>query len=337
MDTCTTFEWKLQTGTRTGTEEGALGRFGCSATLLGHHIWVIGGFISPRSCYILNVNTRTWEPVHVNNVFTGGLILHSASLFQDKVYLFGAVLSGTGFRTDKLWALDVVTRDIEIKSTYGGYARPDGRRAHSTDVCETLGILALFGGSPEVTEDQLWILDLFTWQWRRPTCKGQLPSPRAKHSSSMIDSRLYIYNGGKVGRAQNDLYMIDLSRRNHLVWHKLSLNGHIAIGARGAAMAYVGSGRLVIFGGFRLPSNTNDLLVIDNLLSPERTCTKVTSLPSGSASIGAGQGMVCIGPRPRAQESANLVFGHNRAYLFGVRSGGLWDYFELNFLPSLYE
>lgn len=52
-----------------------------------------------------------------------------------------------------------------------------------------------------------FIVDQKVWEY--VTADGEMPPPRANHSSSVIKNTLYIFGGWDGSRRLNDLYQLD--------------------------------------------------------------------------------------------------------------------------------
>ena len=329
MDTCTKFEWKQRDGTHLG--KGNRGYFGLSATMIGKTIWVIGGASGVSSFYTLNVSTREWDFVHLENVENFEFILHSACLFGDKIYIFGVKTRGSyEYRSDETWEFDSVLRELNKKQTFGDDDRPKYKEMHSADFCEELGIMALFGGEPFAV-NQFRLLDLYTWVWSTPKTKGEMPPAKAKHSSSMVGTRLFVHSGGRHGNAIYDLYSVDLYPRKLLVWHKHEIQGPNRSGTRGSAMVYVGSGRLLIYGGYSYGRCVDDLLVVDNVLAGEPTCRQVNKESNAARSFVESNPdyLTFRGNAPSPRECSRMIYANDRIYLLGGNHPDGFSYFEL--------
>ena len=336
MDTCSVFEWRTLQGTASTSR--SRGYFGSSATLLGGYLFVLGGSGGLGSVFALNVTTREWFAVDLD-IFDGcrlNLVLHTTFLLEDRLYIHGATLrqrNGENVNEHDLLALDPVMNEVRRKPTKGGVAQPTFRKAHSADVCEVLNIVALFGGTPIVANgsNQLWLLDLVKWTWVVPKCKGLPPSPRQRHGSCVIGTKLYIHSGQRnLGdAAYDDFYILDLYPRNAYVWQKIDLQGSANHKRAGGAMVHVGAGRILIFGGYRNHSNTNELFVVDEWFSNSAQCQQVlvdyyaSSMPA-TASLVKGYG---IPPHPR--ESPRMIAARDKVYVVGGSDIDAWTFYEL--------
>ena len=64
------------------------------------------------------------------------------------------------------------------------------------------------GGDGKDYLNDLHILDILTFKWRKILPTGNIPPPRANHSSSIIKSNLYIFGGWDGAKRLNDLFCL---------------------------------------------------------------------------------------------------------------------------------
>ena len=281
----------------------------------------------------VDVNSKKWLRIEVDGEGEYSSSLHTANLYEDKIYMYGVTARGTATAAfkllDSLVVFDPVLCEMVLLETFGGVFKPPKRSQHTANVCEKLRLLTVFGGTP-LRQEQLWILNLSTLQWMNPKSKGLAPSPRAKHASCIVDSMLYIYSGGSVANASADLFRIDLNQRSGLTWHKIDVQANCWFGTRGPSMSYVGSGRLIVFGGFDNHKNTSNLFVIDDvLLSNKPQCRRAQRrLQRVPQSLDPAQ-ITYFGNPPEPRESSRMVFAHDKMYIFGGNFSDGWSYFEL--------
>ena len=88
MNTGTKFHWKKVTVSGS-LLSGIDGRHGCSATLAGNLVWVIGGKGFLRSFSLLDLKKEAWVSQFLEND-TFNFHLHAACLFQDQILLLWA-------------------------------------------------------------------------------------------------------------------------------------------------------------------------------------------------------------------------------------------------------
>ena len=76
-------------------------------------------------------------------------------------------------------------------------------------------ILCRFGGgSPGKRYNDTWSFDVSTGKWTELRCTGCVPSPRHRHTASLIDDIMYVFGGrGVDGRVLDDLIALKLSSK----------------------------------------------------------------------------------------------------------------------------
>ena len=329
MDAGTKFEWE----THQGKCIGGHGQFGCTATLIGSYVWLVGGVGADTEIFVLNLNSKKWEHIQFEEFEFFKFVLHTTSLCEDKLLLFGLQRgSGIGLANcNELVAFDPVLKELQIMPTYGR-SRPRYRHGHSADVCERLRLLALFGGYAGTMKSQLWVLDLTTWQWTLLDCKGQVPSPRSKHASSVVGSILFVYHGTSHTRPRpKDLWSVDLSMKNNLVWHRIEVHGADTRQRVGAAMVHFGSSRLLVFGGSCDGAKTDDMLVIESIFSPKPICRTMPKFSGYPWQLESKYTYFRAAPSPR--ECPRVLSASNKLYVLGGTAVDKGRYYELRPKP----
>lgn len=328
IETCTKFQWrKVDPGGNLPLETE--NRFGCSATLLGHYIWVIGGY-GVAKYSLLDLNQKAWINVPVTaEAFK--FQLHSASLYEDAILLYGAKVEveeeHPRTETRELMIFDLVLKEVEVIPTYGGKSRPNQKEAHTTDICEAEKLLVMFGGRPFPSQahNQLYLLDLSSWTWSLPDSKGKAPSLRERHGSLMVGSKLFIYSGDRKGitgySSRPDLYFVDIKRNEKLLWQQVIIGGDPKFVRIGAGLQYVGNGRAVIFGGYSSLHNSSDLLVVEDILSGSPVCHVVLSQRSSL--------YLCTSEPPSPREAPRIVLSQGKLIIIGGCGRDKSSYYEL--------
>ena len=330
IETCKKFEW------RKVDPDGDLplvteDRFGCSATMVGHYLWVIGSYTGSEFT-LLDLKKKAWMNIP-GTAKDFKFMLHSASLHEDTILLYGAeVAVGDDLPNEhvhELVVFDLLLKEVEIIPTYGGNSRPARKESHTADICETENLLVVFGGIPfpSRAQDQLYLLDLSSWTWSLPDSKGKPPSLRERHASLMVGSKLFIYSGDEGGLETNtvpaELYTVDINRNAKLSWQQVVLRGEPKFERIGAGLQYVGNGRAIIFGGYSF-GDTNDLLVVENILSTSPVCHEVVSRSNSPYSY--------AGKSPSAREAPRMVLNQGKLIIIGGSGQDQSSYFEL--LPA---
>jgi len=139
-------------------------------------------------------------------------------------------------------------------STSGGADVPTGRHLHSAVHNSEGGAndMVVFGGATNLFQytNDVYILDLGTGVWQRPSVAGTVPSPRAGHSATRIRGKMYVFGG--LGDTGLDSHMYTLTLTTYK-WARVTTSGYAPSGLFGhSAARYVdaaGQDNIVYFGG----------------------------------------------------------------------------------------
>ena len=323
MDTATRFMWRKQNAT--GSLRCMKNRRGCTATAVGHYIYVIGGTNEFALISRLDVNARTWTALHVPQSAIS-LQNHTANLHNDSILLYAK--RPQSFATEPtLLAFDIVLNKVEIVPTFG-QEQPPFKMYHTADICEEANLLLLFGGYPRDMIGELYMLDLLDFRWQRARTKGESPEGRNAHASTMVGSRLYIYGGfGSRIFAMNSLYMIDCKRSvQGLIWHRVSVQG--LEGRARVNLVHLGYGRLMILGGTNR-NEVREILVVE-LKGSKASLHKVISGEASSMTGSQEQPRYFIsGSAPLFLRDPKFVEAHGKLYGVSGQTNYGKAYFEL--------
>ena len=327
MDTAVQFLWHRVKATGGGQETEY--RFGCSATIIGNFLWLMGGPAMNRRIALLDLNERVWKEVKFPQSNTYNLLLHSATLYGDGIVLMGVrrvfPLAPRSYESGELHVFDPVLCELRIVPTFGeGAQKPGFRKSHTMDLYEEENTLVLFGGLPHANSpnQQLFLLNMTSKTWRRPTTTGQSPSMRSRHGSSLIGSRLYIYGGDS---ARNELYVLDL-KSPKLSWDAIELGAMGFNGRVGPVMVYVGSGRLIIYGGYTNGANSSDICIVETANSSKPTSYFVehhAKEPSSTSEY------VVSGRVPAGRECPRAMMYNGSLLIIGGNARDKSDYYLL--------
>ncbi|KAE8743312.1 hypothetical protein FOCC_FOCC011093 [Frankliniella occidentalis] len=130
---------------------------------------------------------------------------HSFTLIGNRVFLFGGLANDSDDPTNNIsrYLNDLYVLELkgnhcswEVPVTYGD--PPPPRESH-TAVAYTdkqgRSMLVIYGGMSGCRLGDLWILDISTMRWYKPSVRGFAPLPRSLHSATLIGHRMFIFGG----------------------------------------------------------------------------------------------------------------------------------------------
>ncbi|CAN6477130.1 unnamed protein product [Victoria cruziana] len=188
---------------------------------------------------------------------------HSCTTVGTDLYVFGGT-DGKNPLKD-LHVLDTTT-NTWIQPTVSGNG-PEAREGHSAALVGKR--LFLFGGCgksrdehEEVYYNDLYILDVETFVWKRVLTMGTPPSARDSHTCSSWKNKIIVIGGEDA----SDYYLSDVHvlDTDTLVWRELSTSGQILPPRAGHSTVALGK-YLFVFGGFTDDRNLYDDLHVLNI------------------------------------------------------------------------
>lgn len=204
------YTWSKVIPSANGPEDLPPPRWRHSAVLHGKKIVIFGGFSAEKrmnDLWIFNTDLRVWEQKHPQGLWEGlpqcrGA--HTATLVQDKMYVFGGY-GGNGYgRTDfnDLHALDLVTFRWEEIQTEG--EKPEPRSGHQS--CQVKDQLFVIGGWNSFKQFQdIFAFDLATKTWS--TLNVRLPSPTWNHTCVGVPAvphwKVFMFGGNSGDLAES--------------------------------------------------------------------------------------------------------------------------------------
>ncbi|XP_053552057.1 host cell factor 1 [Bombina bombina] len=182
----------------------------------GTRLLVFGGMVEygkySNDLYELQASRWEWKRLKAKAPKNGPppcpRLGHSFSLVGSKCYLFGGLANDSEDPKNNiprylndLYILElrpgsgVVAWDIPI--TYG--ILPPPRESHTavvyTDKDNKKSRLVIYGGMSGCRLGDLWILDIDTLTWNKPSLNGVAPLPRSLHSATTISNKMYVFGG----------------------------------------------------------------------------------------------------------------------------------------------
>ncbi|XP_063976000.1 uncharacterized protein LOC135161924 [Diachasmimorpha longicaudata] len=229
--------------TAAGTENGPAppSRSKHSATLLGGHVYLLGGRngnLPLRDLWRYSLAESRWEELHPSGERPPALQEHSAVSYKDCLYVFGGELGFSAGTETPLWVYSVKTNFWRKIRAQRGCAVPRGRRGHTALVHR--GQMLVYGGYQDLrgSSSELWAFHFETESWHllssSSACQpGETgPAPRHKHSAVLHCDAMYIYGGMTDLQERNDCWRWDVNASS---WYLLRskpgpgpLHGHAA-------------------------------------------------------------------------------------------------------------
>ncbi|XP_049859613.1 uncharacterized protein LOC126354200 isoform X2 [Schistocerca gregaria] len=182
-----------------------------SATLLGAHVYLLGGRngnLPLKDLWRYSLAEGRWTQLSPRGECPPCLQEHTAVAHRDSLYVFGGELGFSGGTETPLWVYHVKTNTWRKVRAAKGQAAPRGRRGHTALVQRDHmlvygGYRDLRGSSPE-----LWAFhfDSETWSLLSP---GESPPARHKHSAVLHDDAMWVYGGMTDLNERADLWRWD--------------------------------------------------------------------------------------------------------------------------------
>ena len=233
-----------------------------AATLVGHEIFVFGGYEDRenRHLYVLNIQTDVWEEHLVPFGIAANRYGHTADLCGDKLYFIGGY-NDSRYRTEELTLFDLVQREWIEPATYG--KAPEYIFSHSSGFLPANDTIVLLLKNLQIrATGMLYSLHIDTLTWKPLRAKGRAPESRSRHACCSGKDKLYFF-GGLDGNSVilDDLFILSYAKEQYL-WTWPSTRGTFPPSLFGATLTNV-CGKMFLFGGQGLSSSTNHLYIYD--------------------------------------------------------------------------
>eukprot|EP00698_Gefionella_okellyi_P011837 TRINITY_DN3147_c0_g1_i1.p1 TRINITY_DN3147_c0_g1~~TRINITY_DN3147_c0_g1_i1.p1 ORF type:complete len:4003 (-),score=857.71 TRINITY_DN3147_c0_g1_i1:159-12167(-) len=211
---------------------------------------------------------------------------HSLTALPGRIVLFGGIIRGKGSCND----IHVLFTDSGPsgwrweKSPEGKGEVPPERSSHSATAINDKEVL-VFGGQVCKTTLQLfndiYILNLDKWEWRKPLTTGASPAPRGRHTANLYNGKLYVFGGyGQANTVFGDLFCYDIETST---WTRPKTKGAAPSKPRFAHSAALSGNRLFLFAGtgeHNAPLNDCSIINLDTMeweaadqiSSPQQLC-----------------------------------------------------------------
>lgn len=169
---------------------------------------------------------------------------HSAIFDEDnnRLVIFGG-RTAERKRLNDVWFLDLDTFTWYRPNTEGS-SSPAARELAAAAFWA--GNMVIFGGNAiGGRTNDLWRLDLSSWQWSQPPSSGTSPSPRQNAAICMGHSNLLFVSGGRNNFVLEDLHVLNFVTN---AWTEISFQGRAPPPRHGHQLSFF-SNNLYLFGG----------------------------------------------------------------------------------------
>ncbi|GAB9474309.1 hypothetical protein Gpo141_00011440 [Globisporangium polare] len=188
-----------------------------SATVISRHeILVFGGYDGRRNhneLYVFDCRSYTWRELFASRDVRGtppaGRNGHTATLADgNKVFIIGGWLGSGPLAADDLHVLDIERWQWSQPSVKG--VGPGPCNMHTADYLPHLRSILLFrGGDGREYLNDLHALDIDLMEWRKIHATGEVPAPRANHSSAVVGTQVLVFGGWDGQKRLNDIHILD--------------------------------------------------------------------------------------------------------------------------------
>ncbi|XP_062116747.1 uncharacterized protein LOC133830714 isoform X2 [Humulus lupulus] len=202
----------------------------CNAIKEGRFLYVFGGYgkdnCQTNQIHVFDTATQKWSQPVIKGTPPTPRDSHSCTTVGDNLYVFGGTDGMNPLRD--LHILDTSSHTW-ISPCFRGEG-PEAREGHNAALVGKR--LFIFGGcgksfstNDEVYYNDLYILNIETFVWKRATTSGTPPSPRDSHTCSSWKNNVIVI-GGEDG---HDYYLSDVHilDTDTLVWRELNTSGQL--------------------------------------------------------------------------------------------------------------
>eukprot|EP00808_Paulinella_micropora_P016633 g2398.t1 len=233
-------------------------------------LYLFGGFAhagkSFGDLHVFDTAGAVWRPTRPKGQSPDRTYLHSAVMWDQKMWVFGGSVGDKYKASNKLYFLDSATLHWALvrpaPPVAGASAVPKPRYGHSAAVYQ--GHMLITGGACDGRSTRSCFAYHFSArQWRR---LPPLPTPTAYHNSFIHKEFLYVFGGFDGRKYSQELYRLDLTDFPvpRADWLTINYSGP-GPGPRCGCGGALVSDRFYVLGGYRSqpPQYTNDLFYLD--------------------------------------------------------------------------
>eukprot|EP00164_Ancoracysta_twista_P001113 GFYU01001461.1.p1 GENE.GFYU01001461.1~~GFYU01001461.1.p1 ORF type:complete len:398 (-),score=92.02 GFYU01001461.1:174-1367(-) len=174
-------------------------RYGHTMTLIGNKLLLLfgrgeGGKKYSRTVHFLDPFTLTWYETNITGHVPPGRFNHSATLYRTQLYVFGGH-NGKDSLGD-MQMLDIETWTWSPVDAEGRAPQP--RHGHTATLVGNE--IFYFAGYADDSKnpyflDDMRIFNIETETWSRPYTTGTPPTPRYKHTMTLVGETLLLFGG----------------------------------------------------------------------------------------------------------------------------------------------
>uniref|UniRef100_A0A3Q3LVX8 Host cell factor 1 n=1 Tax=Mastacembelus armatus TaxID=205130 RepID=A0A3Q3LVX8_9TELE len=179
----------------------------------GTRLLVFGGMVEygkySSDLYELQASRWEWKRLKAKAPKNGPLpcprLGHSFSLIGNRCYLFGGLANDSEDPKNNIprYLNDLYCLELRPGSNVVGWEipvtlgqPPPPRESHTTVVTSGhRARLIIYGGMSGCRLGDLWVLNIDSLTWSKPTLSGTAPLPRSLHSATIINNKMYVFGG----------------------------------------------------------------------------------------------------------------------------------------------
>ncbi|XP_069699123.1 uncharacterized protein [Periplaneta americana] len=244
-----------------------------SATLLGGHVYLLGGRngnLPLKDLWRYSLAESRWEQLQPSGERPPCLQEHSAVAYKDSIYVFGGEVGFSAGTETPLWVYQVKGNCWRKVRAQKGVTVPRGRRGHTALVHQ--GAMLVYGGYQDLrgSSNELWGFHFDTESWHLLSSSssgitggrssssggghGDLPPARHKHSAILHDEAMWVYGGMTDLQERADFWRWDTVAK---MW--TNIRAKPGPGALHSHAACKLPSSMLLFGGEREGHPTNEL------------------------------------------------------------------------------
>jgi hypothetical protein len=263
--------------------------YGHSSILYNDKMIVFGGsskVSQEKDVLILNLTSYKWTlqtttGTNDKNEKPSARTLHHSFLYNGQMIVFGG---WEMISNNEVWILNLTSYKWTLQTTTGTNdknEKPSLRRYASSILYNDK--MVIFGGRDDdydVGLNDVWTLNLSSYEWTKQEPTGTNPSARYGHSSILYNDKMVVFGGNDGSNYLNDVCTLDLTQ-SPPVWNQITTSDPKP-NARWFHSSILYNDKMVVFGGYD-NNNYNDVWTLDLTQSPPVWNQITTSDPKPSA------------------------------------------------------